>query len=282
MRRDTGTAEPERPLNRTDPNRLNQYSMDENQGYFRVATSSSGFGSSLETNVYVLNDNLRTVGRLEGLSPGELFYAARFMGDRAYLVTYHNTDPLYVLDLHNPSSPTVTGSLIVAGYSDFLQPYDQIHLIGIGKVGVHTTVKVSLFNVTDPTNPVETATYTTSSGYSDSAALNDAKAVLFDKTNSLLVIPIDGSQYAYYQAASTSTGQCSTGSSAYVFNVTSASLTLRGTVTHQTLHNPLSCSSEYNISRELFIGGVLYTISDAMIKLSSLTDLTRLGSVNLE
>jgi len=81
---------------------LNQYSMDENQGNFRVATSSSGFGSSLETNVYVLNENLRTVGRLEGLSPGELFYAARFMGDRAYLVTYHNTDPLYVLDLHNP------------------------------------------------------------------------------------------------------------------------------------------------------------------------------------
>src|SRR6266704_3267395 len=83
---------------------LNQYSMDENQGYFRVATSSSGFGSSLETNVYVLNENLRIVGRLEGLSPGELFYAARFMGDRGYLVTYHNTDPLYVLDLHNPSS----------------------------------------------------------------------------------------------------------------------------------------------------------------------------------
>lgn len=261
---------------------LNQYSVDENQGYFRVATSSSGFGSSLETNVYVLNENLRTVGRLEGLSPGELFYAARFMGDRAYLVTYHNTDPLYVLDLHNPSSPTLMGSLIVAGYSDFLQPYDQTHLIGIGKVGVHTTVKVSLFNVTDPTNPVETATYTTSSGYSDSPALNDAKAVLFDKTNSLLVIPIDGSQYAYYQAASTSTGQCSTGSSAYVFNVTSAGLTLRGTVTHQTLDNPLSCSSEYNISRELFIGGVLYTISDAMIKLSSLTDLRQLGSVNLE
>src|SRR6266851_5007332 len=261
---------------------LNQYSMDENQGYFRVATSSSGFGSSLETNVYVLNENLRTVGRLEGLSPGELFYAARFMGDRAYLVTYHNTDPLYVLDLHNPSSPTVMGSLIVAGYSDFLQPYDQTHLIGIGKVGVHTTVKVSLFNVTDPTNPVETATYTTSSWYSDSPALKDAKAVLFDKTNSLLVIPIDGSQYAYYPAASTSTGQCSSGSSAYVFKVTSASLTLRGTVTHQTLDNPLSCSSEYNISRELFIGGVLYTISDAMVKLSTLTDLTPLGSVNLE
>ena len=261
---------------------LNQYSMDENQGYFRVATSSSGFGSSLETNVYVLNENLRIVGRLEGLSPGELFYAARFMGDKAYLVTYHNTDPLYVLDLHNPSSPTVMGSLIVAGYSDFLQPYDQTHLIGIGKVGVHTTVKVSLFNVTDPTNPVETATYTVPTWYSDSPALKDAKAVLFDKTNSLLVIPIDGSQYTYYQAASTSAGQCSNGSSASVFNVTSTNLTLRGTVTHQTLDNPLSCSSEYNISRELFIGGVLYTISDAMIKLSSLTDLTPLGSVNLE
>src|SRR5438034_11846623 len=106
--------------------------------------------------------------------------------------------------------------------------------------------------------------------------------VFFDKTNSLLVITVDVSQYAYYPAASTSTGQCSNGSSAYVFNVTSASLTLRGTVTHQRIDNPLSCSSEYNISRELFIGGVLYTISDAMINLISLTELTQLGSVNLE
>ncbi|HVH14868.1 MAG TPA: beta-propeller domain-containing protein [Candidatus Angelobacter sp.] len=260
---------------------LNQYSMDENQGYFRAATSSSGFGSSLETNVYVLNENLETVGRLEGLSPGEIFYAARFMGDRGYLVTYHNTDPLYVLDLHNPSSPTVLGSLIVAGYSDFLQPYDQTHLIGIGKVGVHTTVKVSLFNVTDPTNPVETATYTVPSWYSDSPALKDPKAVLFDKTNSLLVIPVDGSQYTYYQASSTSTGQCSTDSSAYVFNVTSTNLALRGTVTQQMLDNPLSCSSEYKISRELFIGGVIYTISAAIVKMNSLTDLSELGSVSL-
>ena len=260
---------------------LNQYSMDENQGYFRVATSSSGFGSSLETNVYVLDESLRTVGRLEGLSPGELFYAARFMVDRAYLVTYHNTDPLYVLDLHNPSRPTVLGSLIIAGYSDFLQPYDQTHLIGIGKVGVHTTVKISLFNVSDPTNPVETATYTVPSWYSDSPALKDPKAVLFDKTNSLLVIPIDGSQYTYYQAASTNTGQCSTDSNAYVFNVTSTNLTLRGTVTHQMLDNPLSCGSEYNISRELFIGSVLYTISTAMIKMNSLMDLSEIGSVSL-
>jgi inhibitor of cysteine peptidase len=262
---------------------LNQYSMDENGGYFRIATSAYGFTSSVTTNVYVLNENLGIVGRLEGLSPGELFYAARFMGDRAYLVTYMNTDPLLVLDLHNPASPTVMGELNVTGYSDYLQPYDQTRLIGIGKIGVHTTVKVSLFDVTDPTSPVETATYTVPSWYSDSPALTDAKAVLFDKNNSLLVIPIDASQYSYYESASTSTSLCSTSSTAYVFNVTSTSLTLRGMITHQTADNTtFSCSSEYYITRELFIGGVLYTLSNAMIKMNSLADLTDLGSVSLE
>jgi inhibitor of cysteine peptidase len=257
--------------------------MDENGGYFRVATSGSGFSSPVQTNVYVLNENLGIVGRLEGLSPGELFYAARFIGDRAYLVTYQNTDPLFVIDLHDPTSPIVMGALNVTGYSDFLQPYDQTHLIGIGKVGVHTTVKVSLFDVTIPTKPVETATYTVPSWYSDSPALTDAKAVLFDKNNSLLVIPIDASEYTYYDPSSTMTSLCSTSSAAYVFNVTSTSLTLRGTITHQTGNNTLaSCGSSYYITRELFIGGVLYTVSNAMVEMNSLADLTSLGSVSLD
>ncbi len=258
---------------------LNQYSMDENGGYFRIATSAY-FGTG--ANVYVLREDLTIAGRREGLSSGEIFYAARFMGDRAYLVTYRNTDPLFVMDLHDPTNPTLLGALNVTGYSDFLQPYDQTHLIGIGKMGIHTTVKISLFDVTDPTKPAEVATYVVPSSYSDSPALKDPKAVLFDKSNSLLALPVESTDYSYPNASATNTGICSTSSVAYVFDVTSTSLALRGTISHQTGNtSPESCRSEYYITRELFIDNVLYTISNAMIKMNSLTDLSELGSISL-
>ena len=259
---------------------LNQYSMDENGGYFRIATSTYGFGGG--ANVYVLREDLKIAGRREGLSTGEVFYAARFMGDRAYLVTYRNTDPLFVLDLHDPTSPTLLGELNVTGYSDFLQPYDQTHLIGIGKMAAHTTVKVSLFDVTDPTKPAEVATYVVPSYYSDSPALKDPKAVLFDKSNSLLALPVEASEYNYSVGSTSSTGMCSTSSAVYVFDVTANSLTLRGTISHQTANaTPDACYSEYYITRELFIGNVLYTISNAIIKMNSLTDLSELSSISL-
>src|SRR5947209_8582996 len=89
---------------------LNQFSMDEMGGYFRVVTSNYDFGGS-QTNLYVLDLAMNRVGNLEGLSPGETFYAARFMGDRAYLVTFKRLDPLFVVDLQNPSKPSVLGQL---------------------------------------------------------------------------------------------------------------------------------------------------------------------------
>ena len=259
---------------------LNQYSMDENGGYFRIATSAYGFGAG--TNVFVLHEDLTIAGRREGLSSGEIFYAARFLGDRAYLVTYRNTDPLFVMDLHDPTNPSVLGALNVTGYSDFLQPYDQTHLIGIGKVGIHWAVKISLFDVTDPTKPAEVATYVVPSYYSDSPALKDPKAVLFDKSNSRLALPVESIDYSYSNASATNTGICSTSSVAYVFDVTSTSLVLRGTISHQTGNTfPDSCRSEYYITRELFIGNVLYTISNAIIKMNNPTDLSDLGTVSL-
>ncbi len=259
---------------------LNQYSMDENRGYFRIATSSYGLGAG--TNVYILREDLKIAGQREGLSSGEIFYAARFMGDRAYLVTYRNTDPLFVMDLHDPTNPSLLGALNVTGYSDFLQPYDQTHLIGIGKMAAHTTVKISLFDVTDPTEPTEIATYVIPSSYSDSPALRDPKAVLFDKSISLLALPVQASNYNYSGQSTSNTGICSTSSASYVFDVTTTSLILRGTISHQTGNtSPDACFSEYYITRELFIGNVLYTISNAMIKMNSLTDLSELGSIRL-
>jgi len=131
---------------------LNQFSMDEYNGYFRIATNDYGYaqprvlGSQTtyvqpvqHTNVYVLDSSLHVAGKLEGLSPGESFYAARFSGDRAYLVTFQRVDPMFVIGLQIPQNPRVLGQLVIPGVSDYLQPYDETHLIGFGKSSINMT-----------------------------------------------------------------------------------------------------------------------------------------------
>lgn len=111
---------------------LNQFSMDESDGYFGVATTS-GWSSSATSNVYILNQQLSIIGKLEGLAQGESICSARFMGERCYLVTFQKVDPLFVIDLKDSQKPKVLGKLKMPGYSNYLEPYDDTHLIGIGK-----------------------------------------------------------------------------------------------------------------------------------------------------
>src|SRR5437879_3033848 len=191
---------------------LNQFSMDEYNGYFRIATNDYGYARPLavasgsqptsyvqpvqHTNLYVLDSSLHIVGSLEGLSPGESFYAARFSGDRAYLVTFQRVDPLFVIGLQNPRSPRVLGQLVIPGVSDYLQPYDENHLIGFGKSSINMTwenaalfqgLKLSLFDVTDPTTPKDTSDFLAGDRGSDSPALTDHTSILFDRSiNQLL------------------------------------------------------------------------------------------------
>jgi uncharacterized secreted protein with C-terminal beta-propeller domain len=156
---------------------INQYSMDEYNGYFRVATNWQG--NTEMNNVYVLNSSLDIVGKLEGLAENEDLYAARFMGNTCYLVTFKQTDPFFVIDLSNPEAPKVAGELNIPGYSSYLQPYDANHVIGLGVE--NDTLKLSLFDVTDINNPTEIASYTVEANYSTSSALTDPKAFLFDR-----------------------------------------------------------------------------------------------------
>src|SRR5436309_4770633 len=218
---------------------LNQFSMDEYNGYLRIATtnccSQSGGPMPLayapvsqqETNVYVLDKSVHITGKLEGLSPGEQIYSARFMGDKGYLVTYKRTDPLFVMGLQDPSRPIVLGQLNVTGVSDYLQPYDETHLIGIGQSGTDVTwenavrftgLKISLFNVTDPNQPTETSRYLIGGPGTSSPALSDHKAVLFDRTLNLLVIPVEIT--AQLQNAAYWYGYQPIWQGAYVFNIT--------------------------------------------------------------
>lgn len=150
---------------------LNQFSMDEYDGYFRVATTVGNANlndkeRNSENLLYVLDDDLSEVGKVSGLARGERIYSVRFMEDKAYIVTFVETDPLFVLDLKDPANPIVQGELKIPGYSNYLHPIHKHHLLGIGhdtvvrndgkqKFVENLGIKLSLFNVTDPTNPIE-------------------------------------------------------------------------------------------------------------------------------
>ncbi|MDR0318825.1 MAG: beta-propeller domain-containing protein, partial [Nitrososphaerota archaeon] len=183
---------------------LNQYSMDEYNNYFRIATtvSTGPWDNRVEyNNLYILNMNLDTVGKIENLANGERIYSARFTGDKAYLVTFKQVDPFFVLDLKNPTSPQVIGELKIPGFSSYLHPYNENYIIGLGQEG--NSVKLSLFDVTDMSNPVEVAKYTISENIaelsSSSAVSYDPKAFLFDPQKQLLVIPVTASYYKSWE-----------------------------------------------------------------------------------
>jgi uncharacterized secreted protein with C-terminal beta-propeller domain len=191
---------------------LNQFSMDEYGGYFRIATMANqqvfrGLFSTITSgesenpivsNVYVLNMSLAIVGGIEGLAPGERMYLARFIGNRCYLVTFKKVDPLFVIDLGDPANPKVLGKLKIPGYSDYLHPYDENHLIGIGKWTVEAEegdftwyqgVKISLFDVSDVEHPRGIDNIIIGDRGTDSPVLHNHKALLFDKKLNLLAIP---------------------------------------------------------------------------------------------
>ena len=238
-------------------------------------------------------------GRLEDLAPGEKIYSARFMGDRCYLVTFKKVDPLFVIDLRDPYIPRVLGQLKIAGYSDYLHPYDENHIIGIGKETVEAEegdfawyqgVKISLFDVTDVEHPKEIAKYEIGDRGTDSPVLRDHKAFLFDKSKNLLVMPvlvaeIDPAKYPHGIPPNTYGDYVWQGT--YVFNISlTQGLVFKGRITHlendsDLLKSGYYFSSEYSVKRTLYIDNVLYTISDKMIKMNSLQNLEEINEIEL-
>ena len=139
-----------------------------------------------------MDQDLVIVGSLTGLGEGEQLYATRFMGDYAYLVTFRRIDPLFVIDLSDPADPRVTAELKIPGFSDMLQPISDGLLVGIGYIwedGVNK-LKVSLFNVSDPTNPMEISNLTIGGDWVRSEASMDHKAILVTPIEGVFGIPI--------------------------------------------------------------------------------------------
>lgn len=190
---------------------VDQFSMDEHRGFLRVATSVATLvddparpvgRTEVSSRVSVLAEaagGLEVVGRTEDLAPGERLFSSRFVGDQAFLVTFRQIDPLFTIDLRDPSHPRKVGELKVPGYSTYLHPVDSGHLLAIG---VHqpdpssrpidwrdTWLQISLFDVSNPADPREQAVERVGSSYGWSDATYDHKAFNFFPERKLLAIP---------------------------------------------------------------------------------------------
>ena len=158
---------------------LNQFAADEQNGFLRVVVEVQGEGSG----VVVLEqqgESLVAVGSLGGLASNENLYSVRFVGNRAYFVTFRRTDPLFVVDLSNPTTPTLLGELKVPGFSDHIQPLDENHLLTIGRdaddaTGRFKGMQVSIFDVSDPTSPSLLHRHTLAGGRSTSTAITGSR-----------------------------------------------------------------------------------------------------------
>jgi len=276
---------------------LNQFSLDENEGFLRIATTTANSQNVKSlNNLYVLDRDMRIVGSVEDLSPGEQIYAVRFFGDRVYVVTFRSIDPFYVIDLENPREPKVLGYLKIPGYSNYLHPYDSTHIIGIGKdvkVGneqfaYYQGLKISMFDVSDVVNPVEVAHLGIGDRGSDSLVLQDHKALLFSSERNLMVMPVllaevNKSAYGDYYNPDSAYGT-PVWQGAYVLNVTTNNIEVRGKITHfkeDTNEYWRWYDLQSSVHRSLYIGETLYTLSGGQIQAHDLQSLEFQGEVKL-
>ena len=165
------------------------FAINASNGYLRVLTTD--YSTEDEVNaLYILDENLKLTGQLMGIAPGEEIYAARFMGNTGYFVTYRNTDPLFTVDLSDPAKPEIIGELKVTGFSEYLHFWDDTHLLGIGyesdeKTGNIENIKLSMFNIENPGEVTEEAKLVLKDvDYSE--ALYDYKSVIISKDKNLI------------------------------------------------------------------------------------------------
>lgn len=165
------------------------FAINASDGYLRVLTTD--YSTEDEVNaLYILDENMKLTGQLTGIAPGEEIYAARFMGNTGYFVTYRNTDPLFTVDLSDPAKPEIIGELKVTGFSEYLHFWDDTHLLGIGyesdeKTGNIENIKLSMFNIENPGEITEEAKLVLKDvDYSE--ALYDYKSVIISKDKNLI------------------------------------------------------------------------------------------------
>ena len=288
---------------------INQYSLDEQNGHLRVALYDNN-GSR----VAIFDKNLNQIGLSNYVAQEEKMYSSRFMGNKAYFVTYRTMDPLFVIDLSNESQPEILGELHIPGYSTYLHPYDENHLIGIGmeteeivnrnSTGKVTStssriigMKMALFDVTDVNQPIQLSQTVIGDRRTTSAILTNPKALLFSKEKQLIAIPVNnysedfdvsssGDSYSSVinSYKSYSKPRIAEGYFVYKLNLQDG-FKLKGTITHETSSDNKSLYYSYNPSkllRGLYINNNLYTVSETAVKVNNLDTLELVDEIKIK
>jgi len=168
---------------------LNQFSLDEHEGQFRIATTVSGaLGTDSENDLYVLDEELDVTGSVQGMGVTERIYSVRYVGDEAYVVTFRRVDPFHVVDLSDPEDPTVEGELKLPGFSTYLHPLSEDRVLGIGEED--RQVKLVVFDVSDPQNPTVETDRVLDERFS--AVAESHHAFLLDRRHGVFFLPTDG------------------------------------------------------------------------------------------
>ena len=283
---------------------INQYSLDEKDNHLRIALYDND-GSR----VAIFDEDLKQIGKSDNVAKGEKMYSSRFIGDKVYFVTYKTIDPLFVMDLSNETKPKVLGKLKIPGYSTYLHPYDENHIIGIGmetkeiinrnsngKV-ISTTAKVvgmkmALFDVSNVNSPVQISSVVIGDSRTTSAILTNPKALLFSKEKSLIAIPVNNYSQDFEVTSSnnyetminnyTKYSKPYNAEGYFVYNINvQDGFKLKGVITHEKT-NATYYYSNSKLLRGLYIDNNLYTVSETMIKVNELDSLKAVGELKLK
>ncbi len=283
---------------------LNQFSMDEFEGKLRVATTRPDWGwwddeNKSESYVTVLEQQetlLAQVGQVGGLGAGETIQSVRFVGPQGYMVTFRQTDPLYVIDLSDATQPLVSGELKIPGFSSYIHPMDETHLLTIGRDGDEEGntfgVSFQIFDVSDPANPTQVAKTTLGEddgweSYMWSDAMWDHHAFVYFASKQMLAIPISGYDW------SESGGSSYTNFLQLLHVDIETGVTPFGTISHSDLLGELpEPNNEYcwydmswilndrvQVRRGVFMDDFIYSISRGAVKVHDLRDLPA-GEIN--
>ena len=252
-----------------------QFAFDVSDGLLRVATTSYTSNYDTQNNLYLYDEKMDLVGSLEGLAEGEQIYSVRYFGDTAYVVTFRQTDPLFVIDLSDPTSPTVKGQLKIPGFSEYLHPVGENLLIGLGQNTTETSygsvitdgLKLSLFDVSDPANPTELANTVIGNNGSYSAAIDAYKAFLYDERAGRIGFPATVCR-TYGATVDNPWGTSSSVvfSGYLVYSFDRNGFTRVGEIPDDASDDPLAHSdSDRTIERGVVIGDAIYTVSGGRI-----------------
>ena len=259
----------------------NQFSMDEYEGNLRVATTQNeydDFNDKTSNQLYIFDENLKQIGKIENIAKGEKIYSVRFIGKVGYVVTFKQIDPLFVIDLSNPTNPEIKGKLKIPGYSSYLHPYDETHIIGIGYNtksngygGItNSNMKMSMFDVSDLKNPKEMFNIDIGDAgkydYTDSSITYNHKVLFYNKEKNLIGFPIT---YRHYRYSDDRNGFV-------IFKIDlEKGFEKYGEVLQEINYN-------YNVGRLIYIGDILYTLSEKNIITYNLNNMKKISELKLD